>query len=229
MRGIIYLITNTVNGKQYVGQTTENLRRRWGRHITTAIRGAEWKLSRAIRKHGNQVFSVVTVCKLPKETLNEVEQFLISELNTINDGYNMVPGGYGCGSGSDHPLYGKSVSTERREKISKALTGKPLSHERKENMRRAALGRTKSAAHIANVAIAHRGTKRPGASSKYSGVSFDKSIRGCKKWLARVREQGGKVLYKKRFSNEEEAAKAVDAAITRLNLSYPLNFPLEVN
>ena len=30
--GIVYLIINKVNGKMYVGQTTQKLNNRWGRH-----------------------------------------------------------------------------------------------------------------------------------------------------------------------------------------------------
>lgn len=38
---IVYLITNLVNGKRYVGQTRESLSLRWQRHVWKAHEGSE--------------------------------------------------------------------------------------------------------------------------------------------------------------------------------------------
>jgi len=49
--GIIYLITNKVTGKQYVGQTVQALVKRWVAHVSVA-RKSPWPLGFAILKTG---------------------------------------------------------------------------------------------------------------------------------------------------------------------------------
>jgi predicted GIY-YIG superfamily endonuclease len=39
--GLIYLITNTVNGKRYIGQTVRTLRQRWQQHVRDAKQGVD--------------------------------------------------------------------------------------------------------------------------------------------------------------------------------------------
>jgi len=39
--GVVYLITNTVNGKVYVGQTTVGVSKRWKGHKDEARKGSE--------------------------------------------------------------------------------------------------------------------------------------------------------------------------------------------
>ena len=58
----IYLITNTINGKKYVGQTSlKTSSRRWSAHKRDAIYGVGTKFCRAIRKYGPDVFELVTI------------------------------------------------------------------------------------------------------------------------------------------------------------------------
>jgi len=56
MIGIIYIITNKITGKQYVGQTIQKLNRRWGQHITNAKNGLDYLIYRSMRKHGVENF-----------------------------------------------------------------------------------------------------------------------------------------------------------------------------
>ena len=58
-QGIIYLVTCTVTGKQYVGLTTMTLALRWTHHLTQAYRGSLKHLDSlltAIRTHGADAF-----------------------------------------------------------------------------------------------------------------------------------------------------------------------------
>lgn len=89
----IYKITNLVNGKMYVGQTAFNLQYRLKQHFHDAKRGKQRPLCRAIRKYGEENFSI----ELIEETkfLAEREIYWIQELNTYKKGYNATKGGEG--------------------------------------------------------------------------------------------------------------------------------------
>ena len=117
---IIYLITNKVNGKQYVGQTIHTLQERWYNHCSK--NSGCVALKNAIDKYGkdNFILSVIDTAETQKE-LDEKECFWINELNTLAlNGYNLKTGG-------EHIVF----TDEIRQKISKSLTGKKLSDERK--------------------------------------------------------------------------------------------------
>ena len=74
MYGIIYKITNNNNKKLYIGQTTTTCKRRFNRHIKAALDGADFKLSRAIRKYGVESFSIEKIDEAySKEELNSKE------------------------------------------------------------------------------------------------------------------------------------------------------------
>jgi len=84
----IYVITNTINNKQYVGQ-----------HITSAdsYMGSGSYIKRAIKKYGKENFKkeFIEECKTQKET-NERETYWIKKLNTLAPlGYNLVSIGQG--------------------------------------------------------------------------------------------------------------------------------------
>lgn len=60
--GEVYLLTNTVNGKQYVGQTTRGAKYRWRDHQHDAKRrGNKSVLGRAIRKYGATSFTITVL------------------------------------------------------------------------------------------------------------------------------------------------------------------------
>jgi group I intron endonuclease len=95
---LVYLVTNLSNGKQYAGQTCRGLETRWREHVLAAQRGERFALQRAIRKHGEQNFSVVVLREnLTKQQANEEEQLAIRTLclNNQTFGYNMTEGGEG--------------------------------------------------------------------------------------------------------------------------------------
>ncbi len=92
----VYLITNTVNGKRYVGKT-KNVSRRWMTHIQAAKRGSGLLLHRAIRKYRAEHFKVEVLhrCDTDAEALAlEVDE--IARLATRSPhGYNLTAGGEG--------------------------------------------------------------------------------------------------------------------------------------
>jgi group I intron endonuclease len=112
---IIYSITNTQNGKVYVGQTMQGLARRKGEHVYRFNLGErDHKLYQAMRKHGIEAFRFdVLVHCLKAEYLDEMEKFFVEQFNSFHRGYNMT-----CG--------GDSISEETRKKIGAANKGRKI-------------------------------------------------------------------------------------------------------
>ncbi len=86
----VYIITNIVNGKQYVG-ITGNPEHRWINHCN---KKNDSVIARAIRKYGKQNFKFTVISKGTRKQISNTEIRLIAHLNTmIPYGYNVLPGG----------------------------------------------------------------------------------------------------------------------------------------
>ena len=93
---IVYLITNTVNGKQYIGMTKRTLDGRWNSHCSAARRNSPYRFHAAIRKYGEESFKrEVLYENLEIGECRILEESVIVEYNTMSDGYNAKPGGCG--------------------------------------------------------------------------------------------------------------------------------------
>jgi group I intron endonuclease len=124
---IIYKTTNLINQKFYIGKDTHN---------NPNYYGSGKKLKLAIKKYGLENFKkeILETCSSLEE-LNTREKFWISELNAVDDGYNLTEGGTGGDTWSHnatrrdiHPNLGRTpwnkdktnvYSQETRNKISK--------------------------------------------------------------------------------------------------------------
>ena len=97
--GCVYLVTNAVNGKVYVGKTMKTLEERWRSHLYWVNRGFKGMvLYSAIRKHGAALFIVEQLYSSDApEELNQLERECIAKFNSCNPlvGYNMTVGGDG--------------------------------------------------------------------------------------------------------------------------------------
>lgn len=100
----IYLITNAVNSKIYVGQHKgDNLKHYLQQkcHEAKSRLKARSALYAAIRKYGNDAFSIEALAEvhgdMPKLVLNSLETFCISVFDARNrdKGYNICRGGEG--------------------------------------------------------------------------------------------------------------------------------------
>lgn len=126
-RGWIYVYVNKINGKRYVGQTT-NLKRRINEH-NRSKEVDRCLLDKAILKYGKENFKVIvltcfcsTSVKITQAKLNDLEVFWIEQLHTyVNDypdqGYNLTLGGNQGALGYKH-------TEESRAKMSVAKKGK---------------------------------------------------------------------------------------------------------
>ena len=150
---VIYLITNQVNGKQYIGQT-KNLNQRLTEHFTA--KNGKSLINRSICKNGKHNFTVEIMHeKLSQLDANDFEEFYIRVFQTLSpNGYNLLPGG------NNH-----SHSLETRIKISATKKGipalylrnKPKTFEHKEKLRVAKLGKKQTIEHKMNAAKARVG------------------------------------------------------------------------
>ena len=97
--GIIYKITNDINNKVYIGQTTNPLEKRWYDHQYSARNPREDNdnvLYRAMRKYGIGHFSISVVEQVDDNLLDEREIYWIEFYNSYNpNGYNSTLGGKG--------------------------------------------------------------------------------------------------------------------------------------
>lgn len=109
----VYVHTNMVNGKMYVGITSESVNRRWrnGKGYKAGV------FKNAIQKYGWDGFEHEVVSEnLTESEAKAFEITLIRELDTHVDNRN----GYNCTEGGD----GCKLSKEARLKISIANTGR---------------------------------------------------------------------------------------------------------
>lgn len=98
----IYVITNDINNKQYVGKTQyDDIQIRWKDHLNDFKKPFKENrpLYRAMNKYGISHFSIKPLEYVkPTDNLEEREQYWIKELNTYHNGYNATKGGDGKAS-----------------------------------------------------------------------------------------------------------------------------------
>lgn len=93
----IYVITNQINGTQYVGKTTDTIPKRWQKHLSDRHRKVREirPLYDAFKKYGIDNFTIEQLEECSWEILSEREQYWIDKLDTFNHGYNATRGGDG--------------------------------------------------------------------------------------------------------------------------------------
>src|SRR5208337_2855377 len=136
---VIYLISNIVNGKVYVGQHQGvDLNHRWRQHVKTAQLGSKLAFHKAIRKYGADSFSVTLLSTASSKTdLDEQEIRLIREYRAMNPayGYNMTPGGQTGG------MHGKHQTEHQKQRVRETQTGRHPSVDTRKKMSLAAKNR----------------------------------------------------------------------------------------
>jgi len=143
----IYLITNTINEKKYVGKCERPSDK------TKNYMGSGVKLRLAFKKYGIEFFTKeILEDNLTKEIICEREKYWIKKLNTkSNFGYNLTDGGEGLLNsteeirkkiseknkkfiGSLNSRYGAKLTEEHKEILRQFNLGKKLSEEVKKKI-----------------------------------------------------------------------------------------------
>jgi group I intron endonuclease len=110
---LVYLVTNKINGKRYVGQTSQSLQKRWNRHKSPMNHRRSSYLYNAICKYGAANFDVKPLVIVgTKQEMDYYEQELIKvwDLRNPKKGYNLTDGGGG--------MLGFKLSEETKRKMS---------------------------------------------------------------------------------------------------------------
>jgi group I intron endonuclease len=96
--GFIYLVTNLVNGKKYVGCSERTVEVRWSEHQKRARQNSPFAIHAAIRKYGADSFKVETIEVVEGLHSNlvaaEVRQIVAHDCVSPK-GYNLTKGGDG--------------------------------------------------------------------------------------------------------------------------------------
>lgn len=136
MKGYIYVITNNVNGKQYIGKTTEEPEKYWNWHKNRAKRGISKVLYSSMRKHGIKHFTFRILEEYSFNTFEETNKVLNErEISLIKEFNSLVPNGYNVTIGGDGTKGIKRDETFKRN-LREIKTGVPRPEWVKEKLRK---------------------------------------------------------------------------------------------
>ncbi len=126
----IYVITNTVNGKMYVGQTGGKPNQRWKEHLRCANKGEQHPLYHAMRKYGRDKFQYDEIASFEtKEEANNAEHLwiILTNAHTSRNGYVCTWGGDGR-TGPNDELRWRRINSGRKASP-KGPTNRHYKHE----------------------------------------------------------------------------------------------------
>ena len=156
--GVIYLVTNTVTGKVYIGQTIGTIAARWKGHCGAGKCSRLWL---SIETHGRAAFRIEKIDEaLTKQELDDLERFYIAayRANDKQIGYNFERGGAG-----------KPISKDATERIAAKLRGRKMSSDQVEKMAATKKGRARTDAEqqvLDRMAEINRGRRHTAESRK---------------------------------------------------------------
>lgn len=139
----VYIISNDVNSKVYIGQTTKPISQRFKEHCA-----CQSEIGKAIREIGKNHFSISLLDDSAKnlDELAEKERFYIKKYNSCKNGYNKDSGGKSNGKIASEIQMAKVTTTLppdlfQQIKVQAAKEGRTLS-EIMEELIRAYLNKT---------------------------------------------------------------------------------------
>lgn len=177
MDATIYMITNSINAKIYVGQTWKTAEERFARHCAESrwLNTKNMPIVFAIKKYGQDKFQVQVLEIIKDATQNDADT---REIYWVNEKNSFSPNGYNLRAGQSSGV----LSEESRRKISKANTGRKISEETRRRLRESHLGHKQSPETKKKLSDIHRGRifsddhrKKIGAANK--GRKFSDSTK----------------------------------------------------
>lgn len=154
--GYVYITTNLVNGKKYIGQHVSP-------NFDKNYKGSGAHIKKAFKKYGKTFFDteVLEWCS-NQEELNEKEVYWIDKYNAVksNAFYNILIGGYSL-KGMSNPNYGKHPTEETRKKMSESQRKKKLSDEAKKHISEGHIGTRHSEETKKKMSCSAKGEKNP--------------------------------------------------------------------
>lgn len=130
----LYKITNLVNGKTYIGITSQSLEQRLSIHISHS-RNPKYPIQYAINKYGSANFNIELLEESEDRIyISELEEPTIIKYDSRNNGYNVAVGGIGGNLGPE--AYAK-----RKETIRNYTPERKAEHKERLHLRN--LGKTK--------------------------------------------------------------------------------------
>lgn len=207
--GFIYITTNMVNGKRYLGQKSFNYGGSWRTYL-----GSGKIFKDALEKYGVENFSRNIICFcFSADDLNKAEYDLSVFLNVVEDDnwYNLcygggVPRGFhmpkerriqlsierkGTNVGADNPYFGKHHTKEVRDRLKEFQSNRTKEHQDKINK-----SRMKSVLQYdfnLNIVATYESIRQ---ASEITGILYSSIQRCCKK----ERPSAGKFIW--RYANE---------------------------
>lgn len=222
---ICYMITNSVNGKRYIGMTKFQLEQRWKAHCYGSIKGVQTSLARAIRKYGKEHFCLKILYEaVNRQELSMVEKAMIAQYSPE---YNITYGGDEGIRDASKVYWSKPGTREHASKVHKKIWSDPAYKARQkvssklawENEDRRAKASKTVRARLASKEARARMSRIAKESSSSSEARSFKSKVAIAAWNKPGERARRSADYKKRWSNPEFKAR-VSASI-RLAKSTP--------
>ena len=118
----VYLISNDINNKMYIGATITSIAERYSKHIYDTFNTADNSaIHHAIRKYGKEHFFIKQLEECSINNVFEREQYWIKFYNSYENGYNETIGGEGCPKYDYSLIYQKFKSGMLQKDIAKEL------------------------------------------------------------------------------------------------------------
>lgn len=125
--GCIYKVTNSVTGKVYIGQTVRNIEIRWKEHVRHSLNKNNnertYYFHRAIKKYGQENFTIESIEDCENDLLDEREMFWIKFYNSFDPdyGYNLTLGGEGSAKIDYDEVFSRYDNNESLGQISREM------------------------------------------------------------------------------------------------------------
>lgn len=154
----IYVITNLVNDKKYIGQSVD-IERRISNHkwALKHNRHCNVHLQSSFNKYGENCFDFSCICECKEDELDSLEKHYIFYYDCMNpcNGYNSESGGSANKHWSDELR--KKIKEFRRHKENNGMYGKHHTEETKAILREKRLGKKLSVETKQKISESHKG------------------------------------------------------------------------